>query len=176
MDCSMPGLPAHHQLLELIQIHVQRVSDAIQPTAICCFILLPSIFPRIKVFSSESVLRIRWPKYWSFCFSISPSNEYSGLTSLGLSDLISLLSKGLSRVFSSTTIEKHQFCGAQPSLSFNSHIHTWLLGNPNPVSNTQDGKLVVLLFTYLPVINLKDYLYKCFQYFHKLKNAYSLFK
>ena len=78
----MPGLPAHHQLLELIQIHVQRVSDAIQPTAICCFILLPSIFPRIKVFSSESVLRIRWPKYWSFSFSISLSNEYSGLISI----------------------------------------------------------------------------------------------
>ena len=138
-------------------------------------LLFSSIFPSIRVFSSESVLHIRWPKYWSFCFSISPSNEYSELISLGLSDLISLLSKGLSRVFSSTAIQKHQVFGAQPSLWFNSNIRIWLLGNPNPVSNTQDGKLVVLLFTCLPVIKLKNYLYKCFQYFSKLKNAYAQF-
>ena len=80
----------------------------------CLLVLLPSIFPSIRVFSSESVLRIRWPKYWSFSFSISPSNEYSGL--------ISLQSKGLSRVFSNTTVQKHQFFGAQlfysPTLTF----------------------------------------------------------
>ena len=67
-------------------------------------------------FSSESVLHIRWPKYWSFRVSISPSNEYSRLIPLGLTGLISLLSKGLSRVFSSTTVQKHQFFGAQLSL------------------------------------------------------------
>ena len=83
----------------------------------CCpLLLLPSVFPSIRVFSSELVLCIRWPKYWDFSFSISPSNEYSGL--------ISFLSKGIPRVFSSTTVWKHQFFGIQPSLWSNSHIHT----------------------------------------------------
>ena len=86
--------------------------------------LLPSFFPSSRVFSNESLLHIRWPKYQSFNFSISPSNEYSGLISLRLIGLISLLSKRLSRVFSSTTIQKHQFFGAQLSLWSNSHIHT----------------------------------------------------
>ena len=87
-------------------------------------LLLLSVFPRIKVFSNESTLRVRWPKYWSFSFHISPSNEYSGLLSLGLTGLISLQSKGLLRVFSSTTIQNHQFFGTQPSLWSNSYIHT----------------------------------------------------
>ena len=73
-------------------------------------ILPPSIIPSIRVFSSESVLHIRWQKYWSFSFNISPSNEYSGLISFRL-DLLD--SKGLSRVFSNTTVQKHQFFGAQ---------------------------------------------------------------
>ena len=82
MDCSMPGFPVHHQLLELTQIHVHQVSDAIQASHLLSFPSpLPSIFPSIRVFSSESVLCIRWPKYWSFSFSISPSNEYSELIS-----------------------------------------------------------------------------------------------
>ena len=72
-------------------------------------LLLPSIFPSIRFFSSESVLPIRWPKYWSFSFSISPSNEYSGLISLGLTGLISLQSEAPSRVFSSSAFRKHQF-------------------------------------------------------------------
>ena len=84
-------------------------------------LLLPSIFPSIGVFSNESALRIRWPKYWRFNFSIS---EYSGLISFRLTGLISLLSKGLSRVFSSTTGWKHQFFGL-PSLWSDSHIRTW---------------------------------------------------
>ena len=80
MNCSMPGLPVHHQLLEFTQTHVHHVSDAIQPSHLCYpLLLLPSIFPSIRVFSNESALCIRWPKYWSFSFSISPSNEYSGL-------------------------------------------------------------------------------------------------
>ena len=87
-------------------------------------LLPPSVFPSIRVFSNESVLRIRWPKYWSFSFSISPSNEYPGLISLGRTGWISLQSKGLSRDFSSTTVQKHQFFGAQLSLYSNSHIHT----------------------------------------------------
>ena len=87
-------------------------------------LLLPSIFPSIRVFSNESVLCMRWPKYWSFSFIISPSNEHSGLISFRLDWLDSLQSKGLSRVFSSTTVQKHQFFGAQLSLWSNSHIHT----------------------------------------------------
>ena len=82
MDCSTPGFPVHHQLRELAQTHVHWVSDAIPHLILCCpLLLLPSIFPSIRVFSSESALLIRWPKYCSFCFSISPSNEYSGLIS-----------------------------------------------------------------------------------------------
>ena len=78
----MPGFPIHHQLLELAQTHVHRVSDANQAShPLSSHLLLPSIFPSIRVFSNESVLCIRWPKYWSFIFNISPSNEYSGLIS-----------------------------------------------------------------------------------------------
>ena len=82
MHCSKPGFPVHHQLLELAQIHVYRVSDAIHHLILYRpLLLLPAIFPNIRVFSNESLLHIRWPKYWSFSFSISPSNEYSGLIS-----------------------------------------------------------------------------------------------
>ena len=82
MDCSTPGFPVHHQLLELTQTHVHWVSDAIQPSHLLLSPCLPpSIFPSIRAFSSESVLWVRWPKYWSFSFRISPSNEYSGLIS-----------------------------------------------------------------------------------------------
>ena len=93
-------------------------------------LLLPSIFPSMRVFSSESALHIRWPKYWSFSFSISPSMNMQGWFPLGLTGWISLQSKGLSRVFTSTTIQKHQFFGAQPSLWSNSHIRTWVLEKP----------------------------------------------
>ena len=87
-DCSTPGLPVHHQLPELAQTPVHQVGDAIQPSHPLLF--LPSIFPSIRVFSSESVLRIRWTKYWSFSFSISPSNKYSGLISFRI-DWLDLL-------------------------------------------------------------------------------------
>ena len=92
--------------------------------------LLPSIFPSIRVFPKELAVRIRWPKYWSFSFSISPSNEYSGLISFRMDWLISLQSKGHSRVFSSTMIQKNHFFHSQPSLWSNSHISTWLLVFP----------------------------------------------
>ena len=87
-------------------------------------VLTPSIFPIIRVFS---VPCIKWPKYWSFSFSISPSSEYLGLFPLGWTGWISLQSRGLSRVFSNTTVQKHQFFSAQLSLWSNSHTHTWLL-------------------------------------------------
>ena len=96
-------------------------------------LLLPSIIPSIRVFSNESVLHIKWPKDCSFSFKL---NEWSVLPiniqdwfPLGGTGWISLQSKGLSRVFSNTTVQKHQFFGTQPSLWSNSHIHTWLLGN-----------------------------------------------
>ena len=81
MNRSMPGFPVHHQFLESTQTHVHRVIDVIQPSHFLCrpLLLLPSILPSIRVFSNKSAPHIRWPKYWSFSFSISPSNEYSGL-------------------------------------------------------------------------------------------------
>ena len=82
MDCSMPGFPIYHQLPELTQTHVHRVSDAVQPShPLSPLLLPPSIFPNIRVFSNESVLCIRWPKYWSFSFNSSPSSEHLGLIS-----------------------------------------------------------------------------------------------
>ena len=86
MNCSTPGLPVHQQIPELTQTHVHQVDDAIQPSH-PPLLLLPSIFPRIRVFSNESALHIRWPKYWSCSFSI---NEYSGLVSFRI-DLFYLL-------------------------------------------------------------------------------------
>ena len=90
-------------------------------------LLLPSIFPSIRVFSNEPALCIRWPKYWSFSLNISPFKEHSGLILFGCTGWISLESKGLSRVFSNTTVQKHPFLGTQLSLQSNSHIRTWLL-------------------------------------------------
>ena len=82
MDCSMPGFPVLHHLLELAQTHVHWVSDAIQPSHPLLSPSLPAFnLAQHQIFSSESVLDIRWPKYWSFNFSISPSNEYWGLIS-----------------------------------------------------------------------------------------------
>ena len=128
-DCSTQGLPVPHHLPEFAQVHVHWIGDAIQPSHLLSpSSFLPLIFPSTKVFSNEVALHIRWPKYWSFSFSISPSNEYLGLIYFGLTGLISLQPRGLSRVFSSTTIWKHQFFGTQPSLWSNSHICTGLLG------------------------------------------------
>ena len=101
--------------------------ESVMPSShliLCRPLLLPSIFPSIRVFSNESVLPIRWPKYWSFSFSISPSNEYSGLIAFRKDWLDLLQSKGFSRGFSNTTVQKNQFLSAQLSLEFNSHMHT----------------------------------------------------
>ena len=89
------------------------------------FLLLPPIPPSIRVFSNESTLYTRWPKNWSFSFSIIPSKEIPGLISFTMDWLDLLQSKGLSRVFSNTTVQKQRFFGAQPSSQSNSHIHTW---------------------------------------------------
>ena len=91
MNCSTPGLPVHHQPPEFTQIHVHRVSDATSHLILCRpLLLLPPIPPSIRVFSNESTLRMRWPKYWSFSLSISPSNEHPGLVSFRM-DWLDLL-------------------------------------------------------------------------------------
>ena len=116
-------------LLELMSFELVMPSKHL----ILCrhLLLLPSIFPSIRVFSNEWVLHIKWPKYWSFTISISPSNEYSGLMPFRIDwfDLHAVhRTLKLSRVFSSTTIWEHQFFGTQPSLWSNSHhSHIWLL-------------------------------------------------
>ena len=107
-------------LLKLMSIESMMLSNHL----VLCYplLLLPSIFPSIRIFSNESAVCIRWPKNWSFSLSISPSREYSGWFPLQLTGLISLLSKGLYRVFSSATIQNHQFFGAQPSWWSSSRI------------------------------------------------------
>ena len=126
MNRSMPGLPVHRQLPELAQTHVHWVGDAIQPSRLCHpLLLLTSVFPSIRISSNELDLRISWPYYWASA-SVLPVNIQDWFP-LGWTGLISFLSKGLSRVFSNTTVQKHQFSGAQLSLWYNSHIHTWLL-------------------------------------------------
>ena len=95
-------------------------------------LLLPPIPPSIRVFYNESTLLMRWPKYWSFSFNISPSMNTQDWFPLEWTGWISLLSKGLTRVFSNTTVQQHQFLGAQLSSQSNSHIHTWLLEKPLP--------------------------------------------
>ena len=131
IDCRTWGLPVHHQLLKFIQTHDHWVGDAIQPShPLFPRLLLPSVFPGIRVFSNESALHIKWPKYWSFSFNISPSNEYSGLISFRMDWLDLLAVQGSPRVFSNTTVQKHQFFSAQLSSQSNSHIHTWPLEKP----------------------------------------------
>ena len=95
MDCSKPGLPIHHQLPELAQTHVHRVGDAIQPSHPLSTLSPPTFnLSQHQVFSNESVLHIRWPKYWSFSFNISPSIEYSGLISFRINWLDLLAVQG----------------------------------------------------------------------------------
>ena len=126
MNRSTPGLPVHHHLPEFTQTQGHRVSDAIQPShPRSSPSPLPPIPPSIRVFSNESILRMRWPKYWSFSFSISLSKEIPGLISFRMDGLDLLAVQGtLKRVFSNTAVQKNQFFGAQPSSQYNSHIHT----------------------------------------------------
>ena len=116
MDCSMPGFLSIANSWTLLKLmSIESVMPSKQLILCCPLLLPPSVFSRIRVFSNKSALHIRWPKYWSFSFSIGSSNEYSGLISFRIgTGLIALQSKGLSRVFS-TTIQKHQYFSAQPS-------------------------------------------------------------
>ena len=129
-NSSVPQFSSVAQLCLTLCAHILMSLELVMPSnhlIFCCpLLLLPSVSPSIRVFYKESILRIKWPKYWSFSFNISPSNEYSGLISFGLTGWISLQSKGLtvSRVFSNTRVQQHQFFGAQLSLESSSHIHT----------------------------------------------------
>ena len=128
MDCSTPGLPVHHQLPEFTQTHVHWVSDAIQPSHP---LLSPSIFPSIRVFSNESPLRIRWPKYQSFSFNISPSNEHPGLISFRMDWLDLLAVQGtfknlLQAQFKSINSSAPSFLYGPTLASIHDYwIHTW---------------------------------------------------
>ena len=104
------------------------VSDAFSHLILChLLLLLPSIFPTIRVFSNELALSIRWPKYWSFSFNISPSNKQSELISFRMDWLDLLAARGALKSFIQYPVQKHQFFIAQLSLESNSHIHTLLL-------------------------------------------------
>jgi len=128
MDCSSPGFPVHHKLLELAQTHVHWVVPS-NHLILCHPLLLPSIFPSIKIFSNESVLHIRWPKYWSFSFSITPSNEYSGLISFRIDRLHLLAVQGTLK----SLLQNHSSEAPilwRSYLYSNCHFHTWLLEKP----------------------------------------------
>ena len=125
MNCNRPGLPVHHQLLEFTQTHVHQVDNAIQPSHPPSSPSPPALnLSHIRVFSNESVPHIVWPQYWSYSFNISPSNEYSGMISFRIDWFALLAVQGILRVFSNTTVQKHQFFDAQHSLWSNFHIHT----------------------------------------------------
>ena len=124
VNLSMPGLPVHHQLPESTQTHVHWVGDAIQPSHLCRpLLLLPSIFPSIRVFSNESAVRIRWPKYWSFSFNISPSNEHPGLISFRMDWLDLLALQG-------TLKSLFQHHGSKASILWHSAFFTVQLSHP----------------------------------------------
>ena len=123
MDCSKPGFPITNSksLLKLMFIESVMISNHLN---LCCPLLLPSTFPSIRDFSSESVLLIRWPKYWSFSFSVSPSDEYSGLISFRMGWLDLHAVQGTLKSLLQHHSSKSSIFGAQVSLWSNSHIHT----------------------------------------------------
>ena len=123
MNCSTPGLPVHHQTPR-----VYSNSCLSSHLILCHPLLLPSA--SIRVFSNESVLHIRRPKYWSFSFSINPSNEHSVLISFRMDWLDHLAVQGTLKSLLQQQVQKRQFFGAQLSSQSNSHIHTWPLGKP----------------------------------------------
>ena len=124
MDCSTPGFPVHHQLLEFTQTHAHRVSDAIQPSHRLSFPSPPaSIICSIRSFSNESVLRIRWPKYWRFSFSISPSSEHLGLISFRMDWFDLLAVQGTLKSLLQHHSSKASILWHSASLWSNSHIH-----------------------------------------------------
>ena len=118
IDGSTPGFPVLHHLPELAQTHSTELVMPANDLILCHPLLLPSIFPSIRIFSNESVLHIRWPKYWSFNFSISPFNKHSGLISFRIDWLDLHAVQGTLKSLLHTTVQKHQFFGAQLSFFF----------------------------------------------------------
>ena len=151
MNCSRAGFPVHHKLLELAQTHAQQVGDDIQPSHPLSFpSLLPSVFPIIRVFSSESFLRIKWSKYWSLSFNISPSNENSGLISFRIYWMEFLAVQGTLKSF----LQHHS---SKVSILWGSDIFIVQLSDPYMTTGkttalngwTFVGKVVSLLFNML---------------------------
>ena len=169
MDCSTPGFPAHHQLPEFTQTHVHWAGDAIQPShPLSSPSPPPSIFPRIRVFLNESVLCIKWPKYWSFSFSISPSNEYSGLISFRM-DWLDLLAvqgtlKGLLQHHSSKYVLSYNKYGYQFS-SVQSLSRVWLFVTPwtaaHQASRSITNSWSLLKFMSIESVMLSNHLILC---------------
>ena len=148
---ATPWIAAHQAYLSITNswspLKLMTI-ESVMPSnhLILCFplLLLPSVFPSIRVFSNQSVLRIRWPKYWSFSFSISTSSEYSGLISSRIDWWISLQSRELSRVFSDTTVQKFK----NNYYSDNFLVPSWM-SLFSPLTNTfQNGKIVFLWFNW----------------------------
>ena len=152
MDRSTPGFPSitsSRSLLKLMSIESVIPSNHL---ILCRPLLLPSIFPSIRVFSNESALRIRWPKYWSFSFNISPSNEYSGLNSFRMDWLDLLAVQGTLKSLLQHQVQKHQFFGTQLSLQSNFHIQQPHVTTGKPIALTRQtfvSKVVFLLFNML---------------------------
>ena len=131
MDCSTPGFPVHHQLPDLAQTHVHWVSDVIQPSHPLSSPSPPAFkLAWIRVFSNESVLCIRWPKYWNFSFSISLFKDYSELISFRTDWFDLPAVQGTLKRLLQHHRSKHRFFGTELSLWSNSHIHTWLMEKP----------------------------------------------
>ena len=124
MNCSTPGLLVHHQLPEFTQTDVHRVGDATDPSHPLSSPSPPAPNPSQHQDFFQRVLRIRWPKYWSFSLSISPSNQHPGLVSFRMDWLDLLAVQGTLKSLSNTTVQKYQFFSAQLYSQSNSHMHT----------------------------------------------------
>ena len=153
MNCSTPGFPVLHGVPKFAQTHVHWVGDAIS-SSVAPFSSCTQSFSASESFPvSESALCIRWPKYWSFSFSICASNEYSGLISFRISGLISLLSKGLSRVFSSTTVWKHHssvFSLLYGPAHISIHDHWTSVGKVMSLLFNMLSRFVIVFFFFFP--------------------------
>ena len=148
MGCSTPGFPGQHNSQSLFKLMSIESVKPFNHLILCRpFLLLPSTFPSIRTFSNESVLHIRWPKYWSFSFS--PTNEYSGLISFRIDWLNLLAVQGTIKSLLQHHSSKASIFGAQLSLQSNSHIHIWLLEKPYLTGQTFVGRVMSLLFKML---------------------------
>ena len=125
VDCSTLGFPVLHHHPEFAQTHVHRVGDAFQPSRPLSSTSPPALnLSKHQDLLNQSALHIRWPKYWSFSFQISPTNKHLGLISFRMDWLDLPAVQGTLKIFSNTTVQKYQFFSAQLSLQSNSHIHT----------------------------------------------------